>query len=204
MTRIPVAERRTQLLAAAWRVLLAEGVAGATTRAICEEADMPQGVFHYCFDSRAELLAELVGGMLPREVSAALATVNRRGSAAGAVERALLAYWELVEADPQAQQVIYEITVTSLRDPVLAELTRQRYAGYPAGIARVLDELAQVRGFQWDRPVRVLARQVIALLDGLTVQFLVDRDAATARAALAAFATDLSLRTTPATEPSQL
>src|SRR6478735_7534387 len=115
MARVPVAERRALLREAAWRVLLAEGVAGATTRAICAEAGMPQGAFHYCFASRDELLTELASVMLPRESTAAAATVTHQGSLADALHRALLAYWQLVEAEPRTHQVIHEITALSLR-----------------------------------------------------------------------------------------
>ncbi len=192
MPRIAAAERRALLLDAAWRVLLDHGVGGATTRAICAEAGMPQGAFHYCFDSRNELLTELAADLLPRELSAAAAAVGRGGSLVDTVHRALLAYWELVEREPQVHQVIYEITAMSLREPALADPARVRYAAYPRAVTGVLEEIATVRGIAWDRPVDVLARQVVALLDGLTLQFLIDGDAAGARAALRACAEDVS------------
>ncbi len=192
MVRVPVAERRSLLRDAAWRVLLAEGVAGATTRAICAEAGMPQGAFHYCFESRDALLTELASVMLPRESMAASATVTRGGTLADALHRALLAYWELVESEPRTHQVIHEITALSLREPALVGPTRDRYRRYPQVVTSVLEEIAEVRRISWDRPLDVLARQVVALLDGLTLQFLIDRDAQAARGALAGFAEDLA------------
>lgn len=192
MARVPVAQRRALLRDAAWRVLLAQGLAGATTRAICAEAGMPQGAFHYCFQSRDELLTELAAVMLPREWTAASATVTREGTLADALHRALLAYWELVEAEPRTHQVIYEITALSLREPALVGPTRDRYGRYPQVVISVLERIAEVRRICWDRPLAVLARQVVALLDGLTLQFLIDGDAAAARAALAGFAHDLA------------
>ena len=59
MPRVPAVERRELLLQAAWRILVRDGVAAATTRAICAEAGMKQGVFHYCFTNRDELLREV-------------------------------------------------------------------------------------------------------------------------------------------------
>jgi AcrR family transcriptional regulator len=192
VSRIPVAERRALLLAAAWRVLASRGVAAATTRAICAEAGMPQGAFHYCFADRDELFREVVAGLLPTEVTAAVAAIDRRGSLSGVIARALLAYFALVEADPAAHQVLYEITTTALRDPELADLARVQYQRYYQAARDVVDDLARVRHLVWDLPVEVLARQVVTVLDGLTLQYLVDRDAATARAALRAFAGDLA------------
>ncbi|ACQ80153.1 transcriptional regulator, TetR family [Beutenbergia cavernae DSM 12333] len=192
MARLAVAERRTLLLDAAWRVLRRDGVAGTTTRAVCAEAGMPQGLFHYCFASRDEMLAEVVADVLPREVSAASSAVRRRGTRVDAVHAALLAYWELVEAEPETQRVIYEITAVGLRDATLAPGVRARYERYPTAVAEVLLELGRVRRLEWTEPVDVLARRVVALLDGLTISFLVDGDAAAARGVLASFAADLA------------
>lgn len=47
IVRLAIAQRRELLLAAAWRVMIKDGVAAATTRAICAEAGMPQSSFHY-------------------------------------------------------------------------------------------------------------------------------------------------------------
>jgi AcrR family transcriptional regulator len=194
MARISAAQRRAQLLDAAWRVLLADGVNGATTRAVCAEAGMPQSTFHYCFDSRDELLSEIATVMLPRELVAVVTAVSRGGTLVDTVHRALLAYWELVEAEPRVHQVISEITMLGLREPALADPTRRRYAGYPAAVAGVLDQIADVRGIAWDRPVSVLAAQIVAMLDGLTLQFLVNGDASAAREALWACAQDVAAR----------
>src|SRR5699024_2380698 len=99
MAHIPVAERRAALVAAAWRVMASDGLAAATTRAICAEAGMPQGAFHYCFASRDELLREVATGLLPDEVGAVSAVIGCDGSLVDTVTDALMAYWSLVERD---------------------------------------------------------------------------------------------------------
>jgi AcrR family transcriptional regulator len=192
VNRIPVSERRALLLEAAWRVMSTRGVAAATTRAICAEAGMPQGAFHYCFSGRDELFREVVGRLLPVEVTAAVDAIDRRGSIVGVIARALRAYFALVESDPAAHQVLYEITTTALRDPDLADLARLQYARYFEAATEVITELSRIRDLAWDLPVEVLARQVVTALDGLTLQYLADRDAAAAHATLHAFATDLA------------
>lgn len=60
MTRMAVDERRRQLTDAAFRVIARDGITAASTRTICAEAGMPQASFHYCFDSKRDLLEELV------------------------------------------------------------------------------------------------------------------------------------------------
>jgi hypothetical protein len=61
-------------------------------------------------------------------------------------------------------------------------------------VAAVLERIADVRGIVWDRPVPVLAAQIVAVLDGLTLQYLVGGDAGTAREALSACAQDVAAR----------
>ncbi|MBC2640812.1 MULTISPECIES: TetR/AcrR family transcriptional regulator [unclassified Rhodococcus (in: high G+C Gram-positive bacteria)] len=57
MARIPAAERRAELVAAAVRMIAAHGVEGATTRRIAQEANAPLATLHYCFDSKEVLFA---------------------------------------------------------------------------------------------------------------------------------------------------
>jgi len=192
VAHLPLARRREQLLAAAWRVLSTQGLAAATTRAICAEAGMPQGAFHYCFASREELLREVAAGLLAGEISAAGAVIDRTGTLARSIERALLAYWSLVEADLGAHQVLYEITTAALRDPGNRDIAEQQYDRYLDGARQVLRRIAEVRHLVWQRPLDVLARQVVTVLDGLTLHYAVDRDGDAARATLAAFAADLA------------
>ena len=72
VTRIPAAERRSALIEAALRVVARNGLAQATTRAIVAEAGMSLASFHYVFDSRDELIDELI------------TTVDRSRAAGGA------------------------------------------------------------------------------------------------------------------------
>ncbi|MEV0337255.1 TetR/AcrR family transcriptional regulator [Nocardia sp. NPDC050717] len=55
MARVPAAERRAELVAAAVRVIAAHGVEGATTRRIAEEANAPLATLHYCFATKEVL-----------------------------------------------------------------------------------------------------------------------------------------------------
>ncbi|WP_433633738.1 TetR/AcrR family transcriptional regulator [Nocardia sp. CA-120079] len=57
MARIPSAERRADLVAAAVRMIAARGVDGATTRCIAQEAGAPLATLHYCFATKELLFA---------------------------------------------------------------------------------------------------------------------------------------------------
>ncbi len=59
-TGVALQDARTQLLAAAERVLLREGVQGLTSRAVTEEAGVAKGVLHRYFKDFNTFLGELV------------------------------------------------------------------------------------------------------------------------------------------------
>ena len=192
MARLSQPQRRRLLLEAAWRVLERDGMAAATTRAICAEAGMPQGAFHYCFTGRDELLREVVSGLLAEQVLASVDAIGDAKSMREAMSGALHAYWAELVQNPGRHQVLYEVTVAVLRDPEQQDIARYQYRRYLEGAEQALAAAAGRRRMSWDLPLPVLARQVVTVLDGLTLHYLVDGDGEAAVAALDAFAGDLA------------
>jgi AcrR family transcriptional regulator len=204
VVRIPADERRRQLVAAAFRVMAADGVGAATTRAIAAEAGMPLSSFHYCFRSKNELLGELAGQMVSTEVSAAAQVLTPEDGLEVTIRGALRAYWQLVEESPGEHQVLYELTQVALRTPGLEGLAQRQYARYQAGCREMIERIGVACEVEWLLPLDVLARMLVTLLDGLTLNWLVDRDSAQALAVLDASADQfaaLSRRTS--THPSR-
>lgn len=196
MTRIPADERRAQLVDAAIRVMVRDGVGRATTRAVVAEADMPLGVFHYCFRSKQELLRAVIETILARVLTPALAVVQRPGDARPTLRDPLPAtlrasvqvYWDHVIANPGEHQLTYELTQYALRRPGLADVARRQYDGYLAANAQFLQAVADAADIEWVTPVDVLAAHLVSVLDGLTLQWLVNRDGAVAERVLDALA----------------
>lgn len=149
---------------------------------------MPQSAFHYCFRSRQELLREVVVGLLPQQMEASLAVVDRRGSLQNVLRKALGSYWDHVEAEPLLHNVLYDITTTALRDPDLVDLAHMQYARFHETASEVLVAVAEIRNVTWTLPLPILARMLVNVLDGMTLNYIVDRDRKAARAALDAFA----------------
>jgi len=174
--RRPSDERRRDLVEAALRVMARDGVAAASTRAITAEAGMAQSRFHYCFRSKAELLREVVETMVRNQVTSVL-------GAGGDVRTALRAYAQHLVDHPEQHLLSYELTQYALRTPGLAPLAAQQYQAYLDGAAEVLAALGI------DDPSA--PRLVVALLDGVTLQWLVDRDVEAAVAVLEQFADQL-------------
>lgn len=196
MPRVPVAERRRQLVEAAFRVAARDGFRALTTRAVCAEAGAPLGAFHYCFASKQELLVALtdqtVTALLDR---ADLVELGR--DVRSSLRATLRAYWASVEAEPDREPVLMALTQFALHEPGLEDVARQQYAAFHRTARTSLEMIADACGTAWALPVEQLARMLVMVTDGVTLAWLVDRDSAAALAALDAFADALATHARP-------
>ncbi|MCD9879451.1 TetR/AcrR family transcriptional regulator [Streptomyces guryensis] len=177
-------DRREELIAAAFRVMVREGVTKATTRAIVNEAKMPLGVFHYCFNSREELLQEVLTRFTDRSAEAARKAFQEEGDLSARVCKSLGTFWDGVELSPGEHQVTYELTHYALRQAGFEELARRQYESYLEVHQTLLTEATESEGIRWTVPVPVLARYLNAVLEGLTLCWLVDRNSEDSRGVL--------------------
>ena len=192
MTRIPAAERRAALIDAALRVVSRNGLAQATTRAIVAEAGMSLASFHYAFESRDELVDELITTVISREQQAVLPDPIPGQTLHEILEAGLLRYFEHLRADPEHEQAMLELTQYALRSPERHPLAAAQYARYAELAAHALELAAKHSGARWRSPVDRVARVLVAFTDGLTLTWLVERDDDAARAVVAAAADALT------------
>lgn len=172
MARMPLAQRRQQLVDAAISVLTREGVPKATTRAIVAEAGTSLSVFHYCFDSKQELLDAVIKSLVGTTVNLAEASFEEGSTRQQMIRAGLAAYWEHVTANPDQHLLTYELTQYCLRKPGYAAVARQQYDLYAHAFIALLDAL----GAEPTVPADVAGRYLAALIDGLTLDWLVRRD----------------------------
>ncbi|WP_031014968.1 TetR/AcrR family transcriptional regulator [Streptomyces sp. NRRL F-5727] len=203
MPRLPAAERREQLAEAAIRVMIRDGVAETTTRAVVAEAGVPLGAFHYCFRSKEELFQTVIERIMERNLPPA-GLAHPEGATPFEKVRAILhAYWELVRTRPDEHLVTYEVTQYALRRPGLADLARRQYRHYLDVNRAYLESMARTAGLAWTVDLAVLARHGLGVLDGLTLTWLVDRDDAQALAALDEYARYLASVAVPLPAPDE-
>jgi len=190
MARISAVDRRAELISAALRVVAAHGVAAATTRAVVAEAGMSLASFHYAFESRDEMLAELVahvveqervvldvGDLVDRAAPDDGARAQEPPPELGSVVRAgLERYFALLVADPGREAAMQELSYYAMRTPGLEHLAAEQYRRYAELAGEALTLAAELAGTRWSRPIADVARLVIAFTDGLTVAWLVRRD----------------------------
>ncbi|WP_137724204.1 TetR/AcrR family transcriptional regulator [Prescottella subtropica] len=189
MSYVSVEQRRTELIAAAIRVMSDGGLAAATTRAICAEAGMPQSVFHYCFASKDELLQELTRQVITNQLDRVSEYALPGADVEDAIHAALASTWGHAVAEPGRQLALHELIISSVRAADRGDLAAWQYRAYHAAAGTFLTRIAETAGIDWSVPVPVLARLIIAGLDGLILGHLVDERTDEAEAVITAFAT---------------
>ena len=197
-TRMPVAERRAQLVDAAMAIATDEGVPAITVRRVAERAGVALGVVHYCFADKDELFGALAARIVDDLSGAAAAALDVDGAVGlgEALHAAVLGSWALIERTPGEQLLTYEITTTALRTSGLRGVALRQYAASQAAIERLLTLAADAAAAGWDRPVAEVAGEALAFLDGVTLRWLADGDGPAARARLAAFVDYLATQAT--------
>jgi len=178
--RISADTRREQLKAAALAVISREGVAGATTRAITAEAGMSLASFHYVYESRDALLAEVLQAGLEIELAMVRATFDPALPLIDAARAAMYAYLDYLKQRPEIEQGLLELILYGMRRPHMSQMPLDVYQHYYAAAEAIFTEAASEIGIRWNRPLREIAEVVVALNDGIALAWLSTRDDALA------------------------
>ncbi|NNG38887.1 TetR/AcrR family transcriptional regulator [Flexivirga sp. ID2601S] len=153
---------------------MAEGLEAATVRRIAKEAGVPLGTVHYCFGSKAALIAAVAEsieqpdlgpedlGHLPPDQAILLAFRE---------------YWRQVGSDRRRQLLIYELVAHLSRGgsearPIAQQLMQRAYGA----VLGVLRTYAATSGRILPDDGLVLARGIVALTDGVSLSWVVDED----------------------------
>lgn len=197
MNRMPVAERREQLIEAAITVASRDGIEAATVRAVAAEAGVSLGVVHYCFQDKSELMRAMAHAITEQNASMDLSEVPANAPVEAVMEGFVDAFWGAISQSRGAQLLSYELTTTSLRHDELRDVAIEQYRGQWSAAEAVLEDIARVAGVRWVQPVSEMARAVIAFVDGLSLSWLVDGDDEAARESMHRFGQFLVTRTEP-------
>ena len=170
LRRVQVVERnRDAVLAAARRVFIDKGYAGATLEAIAEEAGFSKGVMYSQFESKADLFLNLLERRIEER-----SNQNKRVVAQSAGADGLRTLLDRAAEDWLAEmpwfRLLIEFRALAARDPVVN-------ARYAAAHDRTLDGLASDIQALWAKaglepnvPARVMAEFIQALAMGATLE----------------------------------
>lgn len=190
LNRLPADERRTQLIESAISIAEQRGVSSVTVRAVAEEAGVSLGVVHYCFESKEELIAamgETLILQLSESMQHAFGQVRHAPDLSGSqglkelLHIGLTGMWPLIEATPDRQLLTYEITAQALRSRNLGAVragavANDQYRIMDEHAIAFLEECAKISGMVWTESLSSLSRWSLAMIDGLVLRWLVDRD----------------------------
>ena len=172
MVYVESAVRSGQIVAAARVVITRDGVAGATVRAVAQEAAIPLGTLQYVFPTKQQLLRAVIEDLVEELASNLMSSVPRGDDLESAIGHGIRTFWnELVVGDAEGVQLAqYELTTYALRTAGLEDLARWQYERYTDVVAGWLQRAAT--------PVdsRRLARLMVAGIDGLILQYVVNPD----------------------------
>jgi AcrR family transcriptional regulator len=187
---MPLMERRAQLVDAALTVAADEGIGAATVRRVAEEAGVALGVVHYCFEDKNELFGALAARIVDDLTGAGSAALDLDDapSLEDALQAAIAGLWDTIERSPGEQLLTYEITTHALRHRAQHGVALRQYDVSQTAAEHMLSMAANVSRATWTRPVADLAGEALAVVDGVTLRWLVDGDGVAARARLASFA----------------
>jgi len=168
-----VGRNREEVLAAARRVFLERGYAGASLDAIADEAGFSKGVVYSQFDGKGDLFMALLERRIAERAAQNEAIAKRSRGREGM--RALLrAARQDGEAEAGWGLLLLEFRIHAARDPAL----NRRYA---EGHRRAIDGLAALFSRLWEEeaetppmPVRQLALLVFAIGPGVLLERAVD------------------------------
>lgn len=180
MTRKSIARpnsdgRREQIIDAALKVMIAEGVYHATTRKIAEAAGVNVATLHYHFHDKEEILFSVME----------LLVANYRATLAGhfaapqplhdRVADLLRFIWSEIQRAPGEQLALQEMTLYVLRHPHAAHMARDKDREFLSLYADSLRAATDVR--PQDEPrIMELANFVYTSFVGMLNQWLAVRD----------------------------
>ena len=182
MVYVEAAVRRRQLVASARTVMMRDGVARSSLRAIAEEAGIPLGTLQYVFPSKELLLRAVIEDVVEELAALLKEDVELEGGLEGAIRHGVSTFWSgLVAEERNLQLMQYELTTYALRTAGQEDLARWQYEQYCGVVAAWLQEAADNAGETSAVPYARLARVMVAGIDGLVLQRICDPDASRSR-----------------------
>jgi AcrR family transcriptional regulator len=170
-------ERRRQILDAARRVFAEKGFSATRVSDIASRAGVSQGTIYWYFKSKEELFMTL----LEEWVSESIPTHADFAAAPGTVEEKVRRYLRAAAktvAESQDLLPIYmEFLLHAFRDDSIRERFKALFAEMRSSLMAIVREGGESGAFRDDLNASHLASLVIAVYDGLALQWAADPEA---------------------------
>ena len=146
MPYVEASVRSRQLVEAARRVLIRDGVGRLTMRAVAAEAGVLLGTVTYVFPSKEMLLRAVIEDVTAEIAEVLKSSVDTGRGLEHAIRHGLEHFWSTLVEDQEGLQIIqYELTIYALRTAGLESLARWQYERYARIVAAWCQEAATIR-----------------------------------------------------------
>lgn len=177
MVYVESAVRGRQIIAAARDVLIRDGVARTTMRAVADEAQIPLGTLQHVFPTKQKLLRAVIEDVVEEIAEVLRTSADLDAGLEHAIRQGVRGFWNtLVVGHNNLQLVQLELVVQALRTAGLEDLARWQYERYVDVVAYWCEQAAIRARETAAIGYRSIARTIIAGMDGLIVQYVVDPD----------------------------
>ena len=166
-------DTRIRILEAARTVLVRDGYSAATMRAIAREAGVAVGLANYHFNSRRELLAEVIGGLREHFLGVAEARVPD-ADGPETLRRILEMVRALIDLMPDWYRLGADLDARALRDESLAELVAANKRRAQEDVREYFGAVCRAFGVGAPEDVDGVTAALLAAFDGLAVRALID------------------------------
>ena len=165
-----------RIMQAALNVIAREKISGTRMRHIAEEAGMSQGILHYYFNTKKELLAKLLDYILlqfrkERDVDFR----NSDGTSRGKFHAFFVEKKRSI-LKKKLEYIQFDFWVQGTTDPELREKIQNSYNNWRYNLYEVIQEGVRTGEFCADR-VDSVPSLTVSLLMGASVQHLIDEEA---------------------------
>jgi DNA-binding transcriptional regulator YbjK len=174
--------RRSHLAHAVWRIVVRDGVAAASVRAVAKEAGLSMGSVRHFFASHDQLLLFAVEALVEQasrrieEGTSARLSLVAEGRPLDAIA-ALLEEVLPLDAERQTEAKVWvAFTTPPATTPAIAAIREQVDEGVRELCRNALDALQEFGLLDADRDRRLEIERIHALLDGLTIHLMLEPD----------------------------
>ena len=163
--------RRRDFIAAAYQTIMEEGLANTTVRAVAKKAGYTTGALVHYFADKEELIREALD-YFGREVRGRMQSAHRQQTGRAALRETVLESLPTDKRSASSWRVWLALWYHSESSTDMRTEERRRYREWIGRLARMIEESKSLGELPASIDARAEARALVALVDGLGVQFL--------------------------------
>ncbi|MFA6134825.1 MAG: TetR/AcrR family transcriptional regulator [Phycisphaerae bacterium] len=169
-------ERRSGILAAAQRVFEAHGYAATTMEAVAVESGISKGSIYNYFNSKQELFYQLLTDAVAAGQADSQAVLERDIPAQAKIDLMLDQWYQQLGYHLRISRLVLEYWATAAREHQgqLADSFKQMYRYWREQFCQIISKGIDGGEFSGDYDLTVAASLILAMLDGIMVQSMLD------------------------------